>query len=102
LATEGGKRLKKRIILFILPLLVLAIMIGILLFLEPVTPFLAYLGEALLVAGWAVSIVSLVLLRKEKKKGTISKLLKAAFTIDIIALIWSSLLVIQIIPAYFM
>jgi hypothetical protein len=48
----------------------------------------------------ALSIVNLILLRKEKKKGTVSKLLKAAYVVDMIALIWSSLLAIQIIPSY--
>jgi hypothetical protein len=92
--------LKKKVLLFLIPFAIFAVIIIWLIFIGHAPANLVDLYDAMLIAGWALSIVELILLRKEKKKGTVSKLLKAAYVIDMIALIWSSLLAIQLIPSY--
>jgi hypothetical protein len=92
---------KKKISLFIISLSSFAMVFLIIFFQSELSGGTLSIGRSVIVAGWALSIVDLILLRKEKKKGTVSKLLKAAFAVDMIALIWSSLLVIQIIPLFF-
>jgi predicted neutral ceramidase superfamily lipid hydrolase len=100
---DGGRRkVRKKISLFIIPLSGIVVVFLVLYFQNELSAILLTIGHILIIIGWAASMAVLVILRKEKKKGTVSKLLKAAYVVDMIALIWSSLLVIQIIPAYFM